>query len=289
MSLPTAPPRWLHRLALLTAASTLLLILAGGLVTSTASGMAFPDWPTSDGHNMLAYPWFQATHKAFVEHGHRLSGMTVGILTLATAFGIWFKDDRRWVKVLGLAASAGVLLQGVLGGMRVLHDSRGLAFLHACLAQAFFALVGILATVLSPAWADAAPAPGRAVSRLCTIMALAVYLQAVLGASVRQLGQPARMHMIAAAVVSVLVFVTVSRILDEHWSVPALTRPALLLAGLFLFQASLGLATWVSLRNSPGPRSLMDPVLHSTLHVGTGALLLGVSAALAMRARRWTC
>ena len=57
-------------------------------MTSTASGMAFPDWPTSAGHPMLAYPWLRSTGKAFVEHGHRLAGMTIGILTLATAFGI---------------------------------------------------------------------------------------------------------------------------------------------------------------------------------------------------------
>ncbi len=285
-----APPRWLHRLALLTAAATLLLILVGGLVTSTASGMAFPDWPTSAGKSMVAYPWFRATGKAFVEHGHRLAGMTVGILTLATAFGIWFTDSRRWVKVLGLAASAAVLLQGILGGMRVLHNSHALAFLHACLAQAFFALNCILATVLASSWGEVQPVPGRAALRtLCAVTALAIYLQAVLGASVRQLGRPATLHVTMAALVALLAFLSTSVVLRDHLDVPALSRPALWLSGLVLFQASLGLATWISVRTSPSPRASLDPVLHSTLHVATGALLLGTAASLALKVRRWTC
>ena len=115
--------------------------------------MAFPDWPTSGGRNLFAYPWLRSAGAQFIEHGHRLAGSAVGILTLALAFGVWKRDTRVWTKEMALLAAAAVLLQGVLGGMRVRMDSKGLAFLHACLAQAFFALTAMLATVLSPAWA----------------------------------------------------------------------------------------------------------------------------------------
>ena len=47
---------WLHRLAVLTAVATFILICMGGLVTSTNSGLAVPDWPTTFGYNMFLYP-----------------------------------------------------------------------------------------------------------------------------------------------------------------------------------------------------------------------------------------
>lgn len=47
---------WLYRLAVLTAVTTFILICMGGLVTSTDSGLAVPDWPTTFGYNMFLYP-----------------------------------------------------------------------------------------------------------------------------------------------------------------------------------------------------------------------------------------
>ena len=47
---------WLHRYAKFVSAATVLLIVAGGLVTSTGSGLAVPDWPTSYGWNMFTFP-----------------------------------------------------------------------------------------------------------------------------------------------------------------------------------------------------------------------------------------
>lgn len=278
-----APPSWLRRLAVLNAAATLGLIAAGGLVTSTGSGMAFPDWPTSGGHNLFLYPWLRAARAQFIEHGHRLAGAVVGGLTLALAFGLWAKETRRWVKELGLLAAAAVLLQGLLGGQRVLRNEAGIAFFHACLAHAFFPLTVALATVISPVWLEARPVPGaRGLHRLCTATALVLYVQAVIGASVRHLGHSLHLHLALAALATALVCWTVMRINRDHLDLPAIAKPALWLAGLILFQAALGAVSWLSLRTGAE-----GAVLHATAHVVTGAATLGTATLLALRTRRW--
>ena len=78
---PSTARRWLHRFAWLTATLTLLLpVTTGAVVTTLKAGMVFPDWPSSDGYNMLAYPWLSSARDQFVEHGHRLSGLTIGLM-----------------------------------------------------------------------------------------------------------------------------------------------------------------------------------------------------------------
>jgi len=79
--------RWIHRFSLLTAGATFVLVVAGGLVTSTGSGLAVPDWPTTFGHNMFLYPWSKMVDGILIEHGHRLIGAGVGLLTLAWPCG----------------------------------------------------------------------------------------------------------------------------------------------------------------------------------------------------------
>ena len=69
-----------HRFAAATVSVTLVTLVAGALVTSKNAGMAFRDWPTSDGHFMVTYPWladFARDWDKFLEHGHRLAGMLI--------------------------------------------------------------------------------------------------------------------------------------------------------------------------------------------------------------------
>src|SRR5258708_8649256 len=84
MSSNPATP-WLHRLAVLTVSLALLPILMGALVTTKDAGMAFPDWPNSDGHNMLLYPWLKSAGERFLEHGHRLGGVFIGLVSIGLA------------------------------------------------------------------------------------------------------------------------------------------------------------------------------------------------------------
>ncbi|MEO2046996.1 MAG: cytochrome oxidase assembly protein [Pirellulales bacterium] len=152
------PSPWPHRWAWLLACATFPLVWVGGLVTTTNSGMAFRDWLTSDGHFMLIYPWFQAAGEKFIEHGHRLLGALVGFLAIGLVLVFSRTELRRWVRCLSWALLAGVILQGVLGGMRVLlaveHDNgaRALALLHGCTGPLFFALCVAMVVFTSPAW-----------------------------------------------------------------------------------------------------------------------------------------
>src|SRR5882672_10945751 len=121
---------WPHRLAVLLTCATFPLIWVGGLVTSYDAGMAVPDWPTTYGYNLFLYPWqtwIEGPWKLFIEHGHRLMGATVGVLTIALLVAVWRCDSRqgvRWLSVLTLGA---VIFQGSLGGLRVLLDEVQLA------------------------------------------------------------------------------------------------------------------------------------------------------------------
>ena len=276
------PPRWLNRLAGGTALATLALITVGAVVTSTDSGMAFRDWPTSAGRNLFTYPWFHdmavGAWKQVIEHGHRLGGILVGCLTLALAFSLWARDPRRGMKALGCLAAGLLLLQGFLGGYRVLHDSRPLAFIHACTAHAFFAL-------LAGIWALTSPAPPGRLSWRSWAGAVLVYAQIALGAAVRQLGFPARIHASMAIVVALFLCADALSVLKAHAEIPALRRAATATAALVVAQGFLGFTAWLSLRSVAHPSADLGAVAHTVIHVAMGALLLGTAVNLALKPR----
>ena len=139
--------------AALVAASTALLIFAGGLVTSTGSGLSVPDWPNTYGWFMWAFPISKMVGGIFYEHLHRLVASTVGFLIVVLAIWLAREEPRRWVRRLGYIALAAVITQGVLGGITVLWylpDSISIA--HASLAQIVFCLTTTIALVTSRGW-----------------------------------------------------------------------------------------------------------------------------------------
>jgi len=288
MRMPDAPrSRALHRFAVATAVATLALIVAGGLVTSTESGLSVPDWPLSYGRLMPPM-----VGGVFYEHGHRMVATTVGILTVILAAWLARREPRRWVRRLGYLAVATVLAQGVLGGLTVIFLlPTAVSVAHACLAQTFLCLTVTIAVVTSPRW-DPRPAAARApASRLALLAAAAVFLQLVIGAVMRHtkaglaipdfplsLGRLvprldsfpvaiAFAHRAWAVVVAILVLtaaVAAYRV--------GLRRSALFLGLLVPVQIALGALTVLSRKN----------VAITTAHVATGALLLGTSIALAL-------
>src|SRR5206468_9079532 len=135
---------WLNRFAFLTAIATLFLICSGGMVTSKGVGLAVPDWPTTFGYNMFLFPVSRWVGGIFFEHVHRLVASSVGILTIILTLWLWFGESRRWLRNLGLAALALVILQGVLGGLRVTLLKDEIGVFHACLAQMFFGLLVVI-------------------------------------------------------------------------------------------------------------------------------------------------
>ena len=107
--------RALHLYSKLTAIATFLLVIAGGLVTSTDSGLAVPDWPLSYGM------WFPPMVGGILyEHGHRMIAGVVGILLFVQGVWITRTESRRWVRRLSLAAVVAVIIQALLGGATVL-------------------------------------------------------------------------------------------------------------------------------------------------------------------------
>ncbi len=100
---------WLHRLAVMTACVALLPIVFGAMVTTADAGMAFSDWPSSDGYNMLMYPWLKSAGDQFVEHGHRLAGMLIGIFSIILCGAVCRCESRTWVKVVAVLILLGVI------------------------------------------------------------------------------------------------------------------------------------------------------------------------------------
>jgi len=178
---------WLHRFATLTSIAAFLLIIAGGLVTSTGSGLSVPDWPLSFGKVMPPM-----TGGVFYEHGHRMVATVVGILTAILAFWIMRVERRRWVKVLGFVTLGAIVAQGVLGGITVLMQLPvSVSVAHAALAQSVFCLTVILALVTSAGW-KAHVTTGMSIraqtQEYCIVTSAAVFIQLLLGAWMRHSG-----------------------------------------------------------------------------------------------------
>ena len=144
---------WLHRFAVVVAVCTLCLILAGSMVTTTGSGLAVPDWPTTYGQNMFTYPPSDWVGGVFYEHVHRLIAASVGLLTIVMCVWLWLSAHRRLVKWLGTAALGAVCLQGLLGGLTVIWLlPTWVSVAHAGLAQLFFCITVSIAVVTAPRW-----------------------------------------------------------------------------------------------------------------------------------------
>jgi cytochrome c oxidase assembly protein subunit 15 len=268
-----------HRTACATAAATLVLILAGGLVTDTGSGLAVPDWPTTFGHNMFLFPWSAMVGGIFYEHSHRLLGALVGLLTLALGVALWLREPRRWVRILGALGVVLVVVQGVLGGLRVILLQDAIALVHGCLAQAFFALLVLLALVTSRAWA--AEPRGPADDRLRGLAAIVVGVllaQVVLGALVTHAGRIG-LHLLGAVAVFTLVPPVGARARRSEARLVAV--PGLLLVALLPIQAILGIGAYLArFSPTPIPGGAAGPLALPVAHRLVAALILGAAVSL---------
>jgi cytochrome c oxidase assembly protein subunit 15 len=291
---------WLHRYAKFVSASTVLLIVAGGLVTSTGSGLAVPDWPTSYGWNMFTFPMKHMVGGIFYEHGHRLIASGVGFLTIVLALWIWKAEPRRWMRVLGFTALGAVCLQGLLGGITVLYFlPTAVSTAHAGLAQIFFCLTVAIALFSSRGWTSpkADPVDDAMLRVVAATTTAAIYLQIVVGATMRHseaglaipdfplvfggvlppdwTGKIAihYAHRVGALIVALAIAATVGHVWYHHTRRRELRRPAALLACLVLVQVTLGAFVIWSEKN----------VAINTAHVAVGALTLATSLVLALR------
>jgi heme a synthase len=181
--------RLLHWYAIFVAASVLVLICSGGLVTSHGAGMAVPDWPNSFGYNMFLFPVSRWVGGVFFEHTHRLIASGVGLLTIVLCVLTVTIEDRLWVKWLAGIAVIAVIVQGVLGGLRVTEHNAVLGLLHGCLAQGFFSIVATVALVTSRFWRGIKRASDQRDIRGLRFWTITVtvmlFIQLALGASMR--------------------------------------------------------------------------------------------------------
>ena len=184
----------LHLFAALVAASTGILIFAGGLVTSTESGLSVPDWPNTYGYFMFFFPLDKMVGGIRFEHTHRLIASTVGLLILVLAAWLWRAEPRLWVRRLGYIALVAVIIQGILGGITVLwYLPDPISIAHASLAQIVFCLTMTIAVVTSLGWKHAYAADGPApddlvLRRVAAATTGLIYLQIVIGATMRHTG-----------------------------------------------------------------------------------------------------
>ncbi len=283
------PSPSLSRFALLTAASTLCLIIAGALVVGNQAGLAVPDWPLSFGTWM---PPMQGG--VFYEHGHRMIATSVGVLTMVLAVWIWRREPRRWMRRLAWLALGAVILQGVLGGITVLYRlPAAVSIGHACLAQLFFCLTLSLAVFTSRSWDLASgtldDVRSPSFRHLCAATFGAIFLQLVLGASLRHGVLDFQPHTAGAFVVAGLVGWVVVRATHLPEQRP-LQRLALSLGILIIVQIALGVISLLLRQTQEAAAAVPTQILVwiTTLHVAAGALALGISWVLTLLAFRRT-
>jgi len=284
--------RWLHRFACFLAAATFLLIIAGASVTSHRAGLSAPDWPTTYGQFMFSFPASKWVGNIFYEHGHRLIASVVGMLTVVLAVWLVRAEPRRWVRRLGIAAVAGVIAQGVLGGLTVkLMLPPSVSIAHACLAEAFFCVTVALAVVTSEKWRQSTlsgeVSDAWVVRRLTLGSTLVVYAQIILGAAIRHDEWGTFPHILGAVVVFgcvvSTVFVVLLRVKHHEF-----LRHAILLVGLVTAQIALGLITLMVRvpKNADEPLSTVQ-ILVPTAHLALGALVLATSLVMTLKAFRF--
>jgi heme a synthase len=244
----------IYWLGMVTAGLTLLLITIGAIVTTIDAGMAFPDWPTSDGQGMLEYPWLKSTGDAFWEHGHRLAGMVVGVASIALLAAIWLLETRPLVKYLGIGVLVGVICQGMLGGARVTLDERLIAMLHGSFAAWVFSVMSVLILTNTKGWLaveqTTQPISSEQVGKSVWIWGWATLItleaQYLLGGLLRHLGNGFawQVHPWFA----IVVFVSTIGLMIGCWKHPQpwLKRWGSVVAVCVVLQVVLGVATWAT-------------------------------------------
>ncbi len=311
---------------MLLVATTFPLIWIGGLVTTYKAGMAVPDWPSTYGYNLFLYPWqtwINGPWDLFIEHGHRLWGASVGLVTIGLVISVWRQDARRWMRACALVALAAVIFQGLLGGLRVNLDQILLARIHGCFGPAFFAFATALAVFTSRSWREAGAAsaagpaackpvsgaldalganhgPGRLYPTCAGLALAACSLRHGAGSFSRR----SVAHGLTAVALAALVIVLAVWTSRYSTAGGMLLRPASALVALVAAQLALGVGTWILKYGWPIWLGSILPAYRdaladftvtaggrlqawvTTLHVAIGSLILATAVMTAVRVTR---
>jgi len=304
---------WPHRWAIAVAVTIFPLIWVGGLVTTQDAGMAVPDWPNTNGYNMFAYPlsaWIYGPFDLFIEHGHRLLASFVGLLAIGLCAIAWLKEPRAWVRTLCFLLLFSIIIQGMMGGFRVLFDARTLAMVHGCIGPLVFALATAVVVVTSPWWhAKDLPTANPTWFRWLAIgLTVSAVTQLILGAQLRHV-QPwtkptsfvtlVHLHLTFAAIVTLFVLgVAAASRSRSNRQLLGIGWPIFALLVLLVVQIGLGVGTWIA--NYALPWIEVHPELARytiatkgyweswivTGHQATGSLIIATALVLTLRVWR---
>jgi len=293
---------------------TTLLLYAGGFTTSIRAGMAFLDWPLSNG-SINPEGWLTETDK-MAEHSHRILATGTGILCIILVIWLSLRESRAWLRRLGWASLLLVIFQGILGGARVVFDQQNtgepgnllaqtFAVLHGITAQFTFCILIAIALATSRRWIKDNGGLARSVPGSIRFWGLvtcgSLFLQLLLGAMMRQAdaGLAIQTFPLASAgsllpetwdfriaihfahrSCAVLVTICVVVFLGRIWGSPATRRPlaALSMALIFLLAVQIYLGALViwTIRNS----------YVATIHMLIGAFVLAATWSLTFLCHR---
>ncbi len=307
-----------HWLAKLLTVAVFPLIWVGGLVTTYDAGMAVPDWPGTYGWNMFAYPpstWLFGPFDLLVEHSHRLLGTVAGFLSIGLVVVSYYCENRSWFRHWAVLILVAVIVQGALGGARVLLDERMIAMIHGCFGPLFFAAATATAVMSSRWWIErqwrteaTTNAHGRPwLAWMATTLWISCYGQLVLGAQLRHVTgwvSPrvftgfVHGHLAMAGLVLLLVLVVALAATLQRATPKRVAGPARWLVGLVFLQISLGIGTWIVNYALPWPEMHRELAAYTilakgywesfvvTAHMATGSLIISFATVVALRAWR---
>jgi heme A synthase len=304
------PNRGLHFFAIFVAVLTVILLLAGALVTSNDAGDSVPDWPLSFGRWLISSDHFVSNVR--YEYSHRFIAGTVGFMTFILALWTWFGEKRTWMRRFALLVFAGVFAQGMIGGLRVLFPSYKplIAVPHALIAQSFFGAIISIAVFTSRSWFakhDVQTDAGGVGLRRLTAWCLGIVLcQLVLGAGFRHGAFGIIPHALGALVVLTVVAWTAIATIRRYGNDRYLARPAWWLLIALTAQVTLGILAYITRMSAAGqplasvadffnrmtltplPSLILvqpvEPMISLTaLHLVVGALTLAAIVVLTLR------
>ena len=275
-----------HKLAVFVVCWTVLLFVAGALVTSNDAALSVPDWPKSHGS------WFPPLEMlrggALFEFSHRVIAGSLGVLMLVLAILLWRREERAALRWFGVIAVAGVGVQAVLGGevvLRLLHY--WLPVIHACFAQIVFAAVLGIAVLTSRWWVtEKAQLEDKGTPSLHVVAglnALVIYLQVILGAGFRHKEIPIWPHVAGALVVLGMVTWTAVVLRKRFAESRELSKARVMLHAILGTQLLLGFGAWwsrVTTADAPQPMPIM--VTLTVIHTVVGALLFALAVGVVL-------
>lgn len=298
---PAQPHRGRFRLCVAALLWVLPLLVLGAMTTSTGSGMAFADWPLANGQL-----WPEMQLDGYLEHVHRFAGGGLGVLVLWLAIWSVARDPVRWRRWLTITLLGIVVVQGLIGGIGVLHNTPVLSSAtHGVLAQAVVALLVFAAFAYSPAWSRAPlelqPDIARKARKMTKVALVCLFLQLGLGSLGRHGAADGYrwalwVHVTFSLVVSVMVLISCAYTGAKVAGAPgtaAGAHRAGLKAGvrwamiLLITQMTLGMFT-LALRSDKDPSNIERLGAAGVVsgHVVVGAALLCTMALLVYRLHR---